>query len=74
MTSVVAEFDGKVFVPSQPVDLPAGTRVEILIPRPHRAATPHEDREWQGILSELAASEPAFPTVEDALRATRRRS
>lgn len=44
MTTVAAQFDGKVFVPEQPVDLPAGTKVEIALPQPPRKQTP-ADRE-----------------------------
>ena len=31
MTTIVAHFDGKVFVPESEVSLPAGTQVEIAI-------------------------------------------
>ena len=74
MTSITAEYDGRVFVPSQPIDLPAGTRVVIPVPSPPRRPTASEDIEWKNILDEIAASPPAFPTVEDALSASRRRS
>jgi hypothetical protein len=41
MTTVKARFDGRAFVPEQPVDLPVGYRVEIPIasPPPSPAAT-----------------------------------
>ena len=68
-----AEFDGQVFVPIQPVDLSAGTQVEVLIPQSVREPTDEENREWEAVLRELASSEPVFPTVEDALRPTRKR-
>ena len=73
MISVKAEFNGQVFVPIQPVDLSAGTRVDVVIPQSVREPTDEENREWEAVLRELASSEPAFPTVEDALRPTRKR-
>lgn len=74
MTSVKALFDGRVFVPAEPVDLPTGTSVEVLVPAAVRRPTPEEDQQWREILNDLANSEPPFPTVEDALRPSRRRS
>lgn len=73
MGSVRAEFNGEVFVPIQPVDLSAGTSVEVLIPPSLREPTDEQNREWQAVLRELASSEPVFATVEDALQATRKR-
>lgn len=83
MTTMLAEFDGKAFVPQQPVDLPVGTRVivsvqaplvEMKLPsNPPRKPTPDEDREWERILHDIRASEPFFPTVEDAMRYLRKR-
>ena len=34
MATVRARFDGRVFVPDEPVDLPAGSEVEIPVPSP----------------------------------------
>jgi hypothetical protein len=81
MTNVVAEFDGKVFVPCQPVDLPAGTQVTIRIPAHSSEApsslkrpppTPQQRQEWERLMRELNATEPYFPTVEDAIGYSRR--
>ena len=74
MATLKAEFDGQVFVPSAPVDLPTGTQVEVVVPTSGRRPTAEEDRQWQEVLADRAASEPAFPTVEEALRWSRRRS
>jgi hypothetical protein len=38
MATIKVRFDGRVFVPEQPVDLPAGTSVEIPIPAAQPAA------------------------------------
>ena len=73
MPTVSAEFDGKVFVPCVPVELPAGTRVEIILPNIPEKLTADELREWQQIERQIAASSPRFPTVEEAMQYTRKR-
>ena len=40
MITVKARFDGRVFVPEQPVDLPVGQAVEIPIPPPTTTPSP----------------------------------
>lgn len=79
MTTVVAEFDGKVFVPQQRVDLPAGTKVTVSVPaaaepapQPPRRPTPEELRELQSFRDELNRTEPYFPTLEHALGYSRK--
>ena len=39
MTTIKARYDGKVFVPEQPVDLPSGFILEIPIPTAGDAST-----------------------------------
>jgi hypothetical protein len=73
MTLVKAEFDGRVFVPCETVNLPIGTKVEVVVPTSRRQLTAEELREWQEILQELASSEPYFPTVEEAMHYIRKR-
>ena len=70
-STLQAEFDGRTFVPRQPVSLPVGTTVEVLIPPTEPSA--EEDREWRELLQEIHASSPAFPTVDEALRQSRMR-
>lgn len=70
-STLQAEFDGRVFVPRQQVSLPVGTTVEVLIPPAEPSA--EEDREWHDLLQEIHGSEPAFPTVDEALRRSRMR-
>jgi hypothetical protein len=79
MSTIVAEFDGSVFVPQQPLDLPAGTKVTIVLPEataspsvPPRRPTEAERREWERFLAELNSTEPYFPTVEHAIGYSRR--
>jgi hypothetical protein len=71
MPFVKAEFDGNVFVPCQPVDLPAGTRVEVVVPPP--AMTPEQARQWEAIATQIESSAPHFSTVDEALRYSRKR-
>jgi hypothetical protein len=73
MPTIKAEYDGQVFVPCEAVDLPAGTRVEVVVTGTPPPLTPEEAREWQEILRQLAAGEPRFPTVEEAMRYNRKR-
>ena len=79
MSTVVAEYDGSVFVPQQPLSLPAGTKVTIAIPEtspappaPPRRPTDEERREWERFVAELNSTEPYFPTVEHALGYSRK--
>jgi predicted DNA-binding antitoxin AbrB/MazE fold protein len=71
MPFVKAEFDGRVFVPCQPVDLPAGTRVEVVVPPP--AMTEEQARQWEEIANQIESSAPHFPTVDEAMRYSRKR-
>jgi hypothetical protein len=73
MASITAKFDGRVFVPAEPIELPEGTQVEVVLPQRTRRPTPDQDRECREILDDLAASQPAYSTVEEAIQATRRR-
>ena len=80
MATVIAQFDGQNFVPEQPVDVPVGTKVTITlpvasppaIPLPPRQPTAEEKANWEEFLRELNATEPYFPTVEEALRYSRK--
>ena len=71
MPFVKAEFDGRVFIPCQPVELPAGTRVEIVVPPPRM--TEDQLRQWEEIAQQIESSAPHFPSVDDAMRYSRKR-
>lgn len=71
MPFVQAEFDGRVFVPCQPVELPAGTRVEVVVPPPKM--TQDQLKEWEDIAQQIESSAPHFPTVDEAMRYSRKR-
>jgi hypothetical protein len=58
MTTVKAHFDGRVFIPEQPVDLLVGQAVEIPIPPPAKASRPT-------CLGGLAAVLEALPSNPD---------
>jgi len=77
MNTVVAEFDGRVFVPEGPIDLPAGTKVAIPLPlppiQPPRPPTSADHARWDELVATLNATEPHFPTVEDAIGYSRGR-
>jgi hypothetical protein len=73
MDTVKAEFDGKVFVPCEDVELPRGTKVEVLIPGTPRPPTEEEAKEWKKILQEIQDNPPAFPSVDSALKHSRKR-
>jgi len=68
---VKAEFDGSVFIPCQPVELPAGTRVEVVVPPPK--VTAGQLKQWEIMASQIDSSAPHFPTVEEAVRYSRKR-
>jgi predicted DNA-binding antitoxin AbrB/MazE fold protein len=63
--NVVAVFDGKVFVPVEPVDLPIGERVLVTATVP-RQATEQEKTEAAEILRGDGTPLP-WETVEEAL-------
>jgi hypothetical protein len=53
------------------VDLPSGTRVEVVVPSPEMTAD--ERKQWETIAAQIESSAPHFPTVNDALRYSRKR-
>ena len=73
MPVVQAQFDGQVFVPCETVQLPAGTRVEVVIPGPPPPLSAEEQKEWEEYLRELRAEPPYFPTADEAIRYSRKR-
>jgi hypothetical protein len=72
MRTVKAKYDGRVFVPCTPVDLDAGTPVEVVLPNIPEKLTAAELSQWQEIERQIAASPPHFPTLEDALQYSRK--
>jgi hypothetical protein len=73
MAIIQAEFDGQAFIPCQPVQLPKGAKVGILIPDAPPQPTAEQQEQWDQLLREIQASEPLFGSVEEALRYSRKR-
>ncbi|MBL8794766.1 MAG: antitoxin family protein [Planctomycetia bacterium] len=73
MAIIQAEFDGQVFIPCQPVQLPKGARVGVLIPDIPPPPTAEQQTAWDQLLRQIQASEPAFASVDEALDYTRKR-
>ena len=88
--TITWEYDGAVFIPDEPVNLPPGTRGTIDLPepaagvpsaaeditdgaRPMPPMTEEQRRDWDELVADLRATEPVWPTVEDAMRYTRGR-
>ncbi len=59
MITLKARFDGRVFIPQEPVDLPAGCELEISIPSAPAKPSP------QATLVHLAAIAEQFPANPD---------
>ena len=74
MPLIRATYDGTVFVPTGPVDLPEGSAVEVLVPSAGGSFDVAIDVDWQEFLDEVRSGEPAFPTVEEALGQSRKRA
>ncbi len=85
LKTIEVVFDGKAFVPSQPVDLPAGTRLNLtvrqglggtlpqLIPSKPRPLTEEEEKKWEELCRHWEATPPPFATVEEAISYSRGR-
>jgi hypothetical protein len=72
MATIKAEFDGRVFIPCQTVNLPPGTQVGIFIPESPAPMSEEEKAAWERIQKQLRTSDPHFPSLEDALRYSRK--
>lgn len=72
MPTVKATFDGKVFVPCEPVQLPVGIQVRVVVPTRPRKPTAEDEQFWRELQQHLNATQPYFPTLEDAMRYTRK--
>jgi predicted DNA-binding antitoxin AbrB/MazE fold protein len=77
-------FDGKAFVPTEPVDLPAGTKANVALPEldntrrvlagpPPPPLTPEQREEWERLLSQARDAESPWATVDEAIAYSRGR-
>jgi hypothetical protein len=73
MTLIRAHYDGNAVLPEDNVNLPVGTPVDVYVPHAVHSPSAEENDEWDEIVREIATTEPAFPTVDDALNHTRGR-
>jgi hypothetical protein len=64
MKRVAAKFDGRVFVPAEPVDVPAGSLAEVLIYTPPPPPTPEQLEAFEEIRKHLEAN-PALASFND---------
>jgi len=79
MTNILVKFDGKAFVPDQPLSLPVGTRATVAIPdvSSSTAKVPDsnsaDDDDWQRIVAQIRSAEPETGTLEETMRQIRMR-
>jgi hypothetical protein len=73
--AIPVEFNGHVFVPLVPVTLPEGTQCVAHVPsvKPPPPVTEESARMWAEIMRAVAAADPPYPTVDEAMRASRGR-
>ena len=53
MTTIKAHFDGKAFIPDQPVDFPINHPATILLEQPVGSPVPLSDEEFERALAEM---------------------
>ncbi len=85
LKTIEVVFDGKTFVPSEPVDLPTGTKVSVPLPDsaaprgvcagpPPAPMTDEEKADWERLSRIWAETPLPWPTVDEAVAAMRRPS
>lgn len=74
--TILVEFDGKAFVPVEPVCLPAGTKAFVRVAAdqqfpyaspPPPPITEEHQRLWEELCRQWAENPPPWPTIEEAL-------
>jgi hypothetical protein len=83
--SIEVVFDGKSFVPTEPIDLPTGTKLTLAVPETTagnnpvplvselRVMTDEEKARWERLCHLWETTPPPFPTVEEAMAYSRGR-
>jgi hypothetical protein len=83
LKTIEVVFDGKAFVPTEPVDLPAGTKASIALPDhgypgppagapdPARPLTAEEEAIWVEFVRAMRSTPPDPPTFDEYLRQRR---
>jgi Protein of unknown function DUF104 len=77
-------FDGKTFVPTEPVDLPTGTKASVELPEravygvsagpPPSPLTDEQKADWERLCGIWAVTPLPWATVDEAVAAMRRPS
>lgn len=62
MITVRARFDGQVFVPLEPVEIPVGVCVDVIVMP--RETTEEENRHFEEILKQMLEGGPPQPNGE----------
>jgi hypothetical protein len=85
MKTIEVVFDGRAFVPSEPVDLPSGTRLRLtvpenrdeassrLVPNQPRPLTEEEEKHWEELCRIWETASWPFSSVDEALAYSRGR-
>jgi hypothetical protein len=83
LKTIEVVFDGKTFVPTEPVDLPAGTKMTMELPDhgypgpragaidPDNPPTPEQEAVWIEFMRAIRSVPPDPPTFEEYLRRRR---
>lgn len=83
LKAIEVVFDGKTFVPTEPVDLPAGTKVTVEVPDhgypgpragaidPNNPPTAEEEAIWVEFVRGIRTTPPDPQTFEEYLRQRR---
>lgn len=83
LKSIEVVFDGKVFIPSVPVDLPPGTKASVAVadhgypgpsagaPDPNHPPTPEQQAVWVEFMRAIRSTPPDPPTFDEYLRERR---
>jgi hypothetical protein len=83
LKTIEVVFDGKNFVPTEPVDLPTGTKVSVSLPDhgypgpragapdPDNPPTPEQEAMWIEFMRAIRSVPPDPPTFEEYLRQQR---
>lgn len=84
LKTIEVVFDGKAFVPTGPVDVPVGTRVNLALPDhgypgplagapdPENPPTLEQQAIWVEFLGSARSTQPDPPTLDEYLRLDRR--
>lgn len=81
LKTIEVVFDGKNFVPTEPVDLPAGTKANVSVAErgvlagpPPSPMTAEQKQDWERLCQLWAATPLPWATVDDAVAAMRKPS